>query len=238
MSRISVLLAVVSGLVCVSSAQAASLQVSPISLDLTAPARTSSVTLRNNTDGTTNVQIRAYKWTQVAGIDQLMPANDVIVSPPAATLRPDTTYTIRVAHLGAPSQKIEQSYRLLIDELPDINVRRRNTVINFATQYSIPVFFSDQSASADLRWKMQRKGKELVIEATNSGTRHAKVANLSASTPGARVSFGSGLNGYVLPGSTMRWAVAVGSIRTGDKVTIKAEGDDYAVNQSVVVSGH
>ncbi len=84
MSRISVLLAVVSGLVCVSSVQAASLQVSPISLDLTAPARTSSVTLRNNTDGTTNVQIRAYKWTQVAGVDQLMPANDVIVSPPAA----------------------------------------------------------------------------------------------------------------------------------------------------------
>lgn len=92
MSRISVLLAVVSGLVCVSSVQAASLQVSPISLDLTAPARTSSVTLRNNTDGTTNVQIRAYKWTQVAGVDQLMPANDVIVSPPAAALRRHNLY--------------------------------------------------------------------------------------------------------------------------------------------------
>lgn len=237
MSRISVSLAVVSGLAYVSSVQAASLQVSPISLDLTAPARTSSVTLRNNTDGTTNVQIRVYKWTQVAGIDQLMPTEDVIVSPPAATLQPGKAYTIRVAHLDRPVQKIEESYRLLIDELPDINVRRRNTVINFATQYSIPVFFSHQSASADLSWKVQRKGKELMIEATNTGTRHAKVANLSASTPGSRVSFGGGLNGYVLPGSTMHWAVAAGSIRAGDKVTITAQGDDYAVNQSVVVSG-
>ncbi|MGQ5719978.1 hypothetical protein [Pseudochrobactrum asaccharolyticum] len=47
MSRLSVPLALVCGLVFVSATQAASLQVSPVPLDLTAPTRTASLTLRN-----------------------------------------------------------------------------------------------------------------------------------------------------------------------------------------------
>lgn len=235
MCRLSVLLVAVSGLVCVSSVQAASLQVSPISLDLTAPARTSSITLRNISDGSTNVQIRIYKWTQVAGVDQLTPATDVIVSPPAAKILPEKAYTIRVAHLIAPAKKDEESYRLLIDELPEINVRRPKTNVNFLTQYSIPVFFSDHSASADLRWKVERKGKELVVEATNKGNRHAKIAGLTVSTPNSHVNFGAGLNGYVLPGSTMHWSISAGSIQSGSLVNITAKGDDYDIKQAAVV---
>lgn len=237
MSRFTVLLASVSGLVCVSSVQAASLQVSPVSLDLTAPVRASSITLRNNSDDRSNVQIRVYKWTQVAGKDQLTPATEVIVSPPAAALQPDKAYTIRVVHLTAPSRSSEESYRLLIDELPEINVRRRAAAVNLATRYSIPVFFSDRSATADLHWKIQRSGKELMIEATNTGNRHAKVANLTASTSSSQVNFGGGLNGYVLPGSTVRWTASAGPIQVGSHVNITAKGDDYAVNQTAMVSG-
>lgn len=237
MARLSVLLAVVSGLVFTSNVQGASLQVSPISLDLAEPARTASLTLRNQSDEPINLQIRVYKWTQEAGTDQLVPANDVIVSLPAAKLQPGKAYTIRVARLNVPATRVEQSYRLRIDELPDINVRRPSTFVNFVARYSIPVFFSDRAATADLRWTIQRSGKQLVIEATNNGNRHAKVANLSAVATGGRVSFGAGLNGYVLPGSTMRWTATAGSIKTGSRVTITAKGDDYAVNQTAVVSG-
>lgn len=238
MTRLSMFLAAVSGLVCAGHVQAASLQVSPVSLDLTAPSRTSSITLRNDSDGLTNVQIRVYKWTQVEGKDQLTPATDVIVSPPAAKLQPDKAYTIRVVHLNTPAKSSEESYRLLIDELPEVNVRRRNAIVDFATRYSIPVFFSDHSASADLRWTVQRSGKNLVVEATNSGNRHAKLANLTAVTSAGRVNFGAGLNGYVLPGSTMRWTAAAGSIQAGSHINITAKGDDYAVNQAAVVTGH
>lgn len=237
MLRVSVLAAAVYGVVCVSSAQAASLQVSPISLDLTAPARTSSVTLSNKSNGSTNIQIRAFKWTQIAGIDQLAPANEVIVSPPAATLPPGKSYTIRVAHLNTPVQKSEESYRLLIDELPEVNVRRRTSSVSFTTQYSIPVFFNDPSASANLHWKVLRKGKNLEVEVTNTGNRHAKIVNLSVATPSKHVNFGAGLNGYVLPGSTNSWTANAGSIQTNSHVTITSKGDDYDVNQAAVVSG-
>ncbi len=236
MSRLSVPLALVCGLVFVSATQAASLQVSPVSLDLTAPARTASLTLRNESDSPSNVQIRVFKWTQANGADQLTPATDVVVSPPATQVQPGKAYTIRVAHTDAPTQKIEESYRLLIDELPEVNVHRRRTSVDLITRYSIPVFFSDRSASADVSWSVQRKGKNLVVEATNNGKRHAKLANLAVAATGKPVSFGAGLNGYVLPGSTMRWTAAAGPINAGSHVTITAKGDDYAVNQTAVVS--
>lgn len=236
MSRLFVPLAFVCGLVFVSATQAASLQVSPVSIDLTAPSRTASLTLRNQSDSPSNIQIRVFKWTQTSGTDQLTPAKDVVVSPPATQVQPGKAYTIRIVHLETPAQKSEESYRLLIDELPQINVRRRRTLVDLVTRYSIPVFFSDRSASADLNWSVQRKGKNLVVEAANNGKRHAKLANLTAASAGKRISFGDGLNGYVLPGSTMRWTAAAGPIKAGAHVTITAKGDDYTVNQTAVVS--
>ncbi|WP_244510140.1 molecular chaperone [Rhizobium sp. AC27/96] len=149
--------------------RAASLQVSPVSIDLAAPALASSVSLRNNNDRPVNAQVRVFKWTQVGGEDQLVPTSEVVASPPAATLQPGTTYTLRVARVGQPVTNGESAYRLLIDELPDVNVRRPGNDVKLVVRYSIPVFFNDRSANADLRWNIRREGGSLVAEATNTG---------------------------------------------------------------------
>lgn len=238
MRKLLALLAVVPGLIMAQDVRAASLQVSPVSVDLTAPAQASSVNLRNNGDRPVNVQVRVYKWTQSGGEDQLTPTRDVVASPPAATLQPGTTYTIRVARTAAPVTSGEDTYRLLVDELPDVNVRRPADAINLVLRYSIPVFFADRAAGADLRWEVRRDGGNLVVEATNSGSRHAKIANLAVASPAGQVSFGQGLNGYVLPGSTRRWTAQGGQrIQPGASVNITANGDDYAVNQTATVAG-
>ena len=239
MRRLLALLAVVPGLVFAQDGRAASLQVSPVTVDLTAPAQAASVNLRNNGDRPVNVQVRVYGWTQSGGDDQLAPAKDVVASPPAATLQPGTTYTIRVARTAAPVTAGEETYRLLVDELPDVNVRRPADAVNLVIRYSIPVFFADRSAGAELRWDVRRDGGGLVVEATNTGNRHAKIANLTVASPAGRVSFGQGLNGYVLPGATRRWTAAAGGqrIQPGSSVNITANGDDYAVNQTATVAG-
>lgn len=228
-----------SGLAALSivPAHAAALQVSPVTLDLTVPNRTASINLRNTDDDPTNVQVRIYKWSQVNGQDRLTPATNVVASPPATTVLPGNTYTIRLAHLNAGSIKGEEDYRLLIDELPNINVRRRNTSVQFVTRYSIPVFFSDRAATADLSWTVRRRGTSLDVVAANNGNRHAKIADLTITAGKNSLHFGAGLNGYVLPGSTMRWSSASGAIKAGSHVTITAKGDDYAVNKTAVVSG-
>ncbi|PRD51175.1 fimbrial biogenesis chaperone [Phyllobacterium myrsinacearum] len=216
---------------------AAPLQVSPISVDLTAPSQTATVNLRNEGDRPVNVQVRVFSWTQVNGEDQLAPSRNVIASPPAATLQPGTTYTIRLARIAPPLTSGEESYRLLIDQLPEVNIRRPAASVSMALRYSLPVFFTERAAGADLQWTIRRSGKTLIAEATNTGNRHAKIAGLAVASKAGKVSFGEGLNGYVLPGTTRRWIAAAGAqpIQPGASVTVTAKGDDYAVNQTVVV---
>lgn len=226
------------GVMSGAEGRAASLQVSPVSIDLAAPALASSVSLRNNNDRPVNAQVRVFKWTQVGGEDQLVPTSEVVASPPAATLQPGTTYTLRVARVGQPVTNGESAYRLLIDELPDVNVRRPGNDVKLVVRYSIPVFFNDRSANADLRWNIRREGGSLVAEATNTGNRHAKIANLAVASSAAQVSFGRGLNGYVLPGSTKRWtSTGAQRLQPGVSVNITASGDDFAVKQTTIVTG-
>jgi fimbrial chaperone protein len=228
---------IASTLAITTNAWASPLQVSPVSVDLTSPAQSASVNLRNNGDKPVNIQVRVFAWSQSGGEDQLKPSHDVVASPPAATLLPGTTYTIRVARVAPPLKAGEETYRLLIDQLPDVNVRRPAGTVDLAIRYSIPVFFANSGAGAELKWDVRRQGKSLIAEATNTGNRHAKLAGLTLSGPSGKVSFGEGLNGYVLPGSTRRWTVdaGAGSIRSGNSVNITAKGNDYAVNQKVVV---
>lgn len=220
------------------TALAASLQVSPVSVDLTAPGQTSTVNLRNEGDRPVNVQVRVFSWTQVNGEDKLTPSRDVVASPPAATLQPGTTYTIRIARIAPPLKSGEETYRLLVDQLPEVNIRRPSSAVDLAIRYSIPVFFAERAAGAELKWNISREGKTLIAEATNVGNRHAKIAGLAVASKAGTVSFGEGLNGYVLPGSTRRWTVSAGAqrIQPGASVNVTAKGDDYAVNQTVVVT--
>src|ERR1700694_5222625 len=81
-------------------AQAGSLQVAPVLVDVTAPGAASTVTLRN--EGTTPIdaQIRVFRWSLVDGQEKLEPTDDVIASPPSVTLTPNGQYIARIARVS------------------------------------------------------------------------------------------------------------------------------------------
>ena len=47
----------------------------------------------------------------------LTPTNDVVASPPLASLQPNTDYTVRVVRTRKDPAVKEEAYRLLVDEL-------------------------------------------------------------------------------------------------------------------------
>lgn len=198
----------------ISPTHAASLRISPIGLDLPASQRAASFTLANTADEPVNLQLRAFQWRQVNGQDILEPASDLMVSPPAVTVPPNASYTVRVARTTMTPVATELSYRLLIDELPqpsDPRTVAQNVAIILRT--SLPVFFSAPKAKADLHWRLWLNGGSLYAEVTNSGDRHAKISGLSVMSEKSdrqqTYSFGSGLNGYVLAGARKRFELAL-----------------------------
>src|SRR2546421_595293 len=76
------------GLLCAFSslAEANSLRVAPILLDVSAPGATTTLNLRNEGAEKLHVQIRVFRWTGTHTEPTLEPTSDVVVSPPAAAL--------------------------------------------------------------------------------------------------------------------------------------------------------
>ena len=69
-----------------ASADAASLQIMPVNIDVPAPGAASKVTITNAGGEGANIQIRVFKWVQTNGKDELVETRDVVASPPAVKL--------------------------------------------------------------------------------------------------------------------------------------------------------
>jgi fimbrial chaperone protein len=212
--------------------QAASLQVTPVLVEVPAPGATATLKLRNEGAKPLDAQIRIFRWTQVDGEDSLTPTDDVVASPPQASLRANTDYTVRIVRTVKEAVAKEESYRLLVDELPAAASGAPATV-NIALRYSIPVFFTAAGGSAPkLSFDLQQRANKPVIVVNNAGDRRIRLAKLKFTDgKGAVANFGDGLAGYVLGHSGRVFAVPAGAkgFGAGGVVSMSAQGDNGPV---------
>lgn len=200
--------AIALGLAC-SQARASGLQVSPVTLSLLATQNADGLWLSNTGENVVHAQVRVYHWTQEGGEDKLTPSRGLVISPPALQLAAGDKQLIRVIRVGAPPNgagAAEDSYRVVIDELPIENKDTKG--LQFVLHYSVPIFVEPTGGEVapQLRWSLQRNGDHATIEVANNGSAHAQLADLVyVDGAGKRVDVAAGLIGYVLPGATMRW---------------------------------
>ena len=149
--------------------------------------------------------MRVFRWSQVGGADRLEPTDEVVASPPVVTLRSNTDYAVRLVHQGPMPAHGEESYRVLIDELPSAESRVNG--VSLLVRQSIPVFFSARDrADAQVTWRLEKADGALV--GVNAGDRRLRVSDLKlADDSAAHISGGGGLRGYVLGHSTVRWTL-------------------------------
>ncbi len=226
------------GLAATAPARASSLQVSPISLEMLAPAAAATLTLHNGGSEPVNAQIRLYRWSQENGEDQLLPTEAVVASPPMTTLPPGAEYTLRVIRTAPGPVAAPEAYRLIVDEIPNGRARQSRSVA-LVVRYSIPVFFYPRyGAAAKLAWTIEKIGGRAFLAATNSGDQHVRLAELSVrGASGKATSFGKGLVGYVLGRSTMRWAApgALAGLASGQAVSVNAQTNLGPIKASSIV---
>ncbi len=220
---------------------AASLRISPIGLDLASSERAGSMTLVNTGADPVNLQLRIFKWTQVNGEEVLTPTTEMLVSPPATSIPPGASYTVRVARESNAPVHDELSYRVFIDELPKpVDPRTLGQGVSMVLRTSLPVFVVDPKAFAKLTWRVWEDADGLHAEATNSGQRHAKIVGLTVRPEsGAPLVFGAGLNGYVLSGSHKRFDLKLKPgtkpLATGEAVKLTASDGGQAIEESLHV---
>jgi fimbrial chaperone protein len=220
-------------------AGAASLSVAPVIIDLPAPTSASSLRIRNDGQKPINVQVRLFRWIQKNGEDVLLPTSDVVASPPMATLKPTGENIVRVVRTSKRPVQGEESYRMLVDELPDPSRRVSGTVVLVVRQ-SIPIFFSQTDpANPAANWSVKRGEGGYKVTVTNGSAKRLKISNLTLSNGKTTVAQRKGLVGYALGKSTVSWFLpaTAGSRVSGRSVSISADSEVGRIDATASVSG-
>lgn len=215
--------------------EAASLRVSPTTVHLIAPDSAATLDVSNEAGRPINVQIRVFRWTQEGGVDRLEPTTDVVASPPAAELAADATYVVRVVRVAKAPVAKEESYRVVVDEVPDPR-RRQAGAVSLVVRHSIPVFFRDaDSSAARVTWSLRPSGSSIVLVARNEGQSHLRLSDIVLSQDGRQFAGYEGLLGYVLEGSTMEWPIPLSGAPASGPVTLSAQTQAGPLNANISI---
>lgn len=226
MIRPFVLLALLLASLSPAPGSAASLSVSPIRLDVIHPGNTARLTLRNNGPRPMNAQVRVFQWSNVNGKDNFAETRNVIVSPPIATLPANGEMHIRLLRATNAPVQGEESYRVVVDEIPDAN-RVQNVGITIAIRYALPLFvISPEASKPQVSWSVRMVGGKRMLVATNNGDVHLRIANLTV----GNLKLGKGLQGYVLGRSTRYFDLPRNANPSG---ALSADTDQGRLNASL-----
>ncbi len=237
-------LAAISRLACtilalgLSQALASSLQVTPVRIQVDLPAAASTVTVSNPGDTPLAAQLRVFKWMRSGGKDTLAPTKDVVASPPLAKLAPGQPYVVRIIRVSKAPLNGEETYRLLVDEIPDLRASVPSFGPRFAIRQSIPVFFTDPAAAPKLSWAATVRNGKLLLTARNEGGRRVRISALNVTNEsGASLGFGENFIGYVFGRSSEQWTAAAPKkgFAPGGTITILAQGDNGPIKATAKI---
>jgi fimbrial chaperone protein len=201
-------------------ASASGLQIAPTSLELAAAGPAQALWLTNTGDHDIRAQVRAYQWSQNGGKDALEPTQSLVASPPMVSIPSGGRQLVRVIRTGQQAASGEQTYRLLVDELP--LEAAKGTGVQYVLRYSVPVFVGGGGKPA-LAWSESTGQGTLDLTVSNTGSAHAQISEVNLVQAGAApVAIVPGLLGYVLPGSTMHWTIALPSGASTTNASLKA----------------
>ena len=219
------------------AAKAQALSVLPVNIFLTPGQRAATLTVTNQGNSGTAIQIRGYAWSQKDGDDQLTVSDALVVSPPIASIAPGATQVVRLILRQAPEGR-EDTYRILVDQIPP---PAESGIVHIVLRLSIPIFAQPATAAVpQVQFHIECDAGNMFLVGINDGLRHEVIRDIVLSTSdGGKLKEASGALPYILAGATRRWPIAAqcplplpdGTLR------LTAHSDTGAIEQQVRVVG-
>jgi len=216
-------------------ASAGSFMVTPVRITLSASQSVTPITVRNESQETTVVQVDVVAWTQRDGADVYTATREILATPPIFTLKPGASQIVRIGLRRDADPARELAYRVFLQEVPP-PPKAEFKGLRVALRMGIPVFVLPPAAVApQLRWRAQamREGG-LSLSLRNDGNAHIQVMEVRLAHPAEREIAAERTPVYVLPGQSQGWRMK-GSAPSGATVRLRARTDGADVDTDLKV---
>lgn len=211
------------------------MSVVPVNILMAPGEKAATLTVTNHGTGNTAIQIRAYAWSQKGDEDQLTASDDVVVSPPLATLAPGADQVVRLILRKTPQGR-EATYRILLDQIPPPS---EPGVVHIVLRLSIPIFAQPQTrATQNVQYHIEIDAGQMVLIGVNDGLRHDAIRDIElTASDGRKLKAAPGSSPYILSGDTRRWNIAAQAPLPLPSETLRLTGhsDAGAVEEQVRV---
>lgn len=223
-------------------ADAASFQVDPVNLALSAASTNGMLAIRNLADEPVRVQVSVFMWNQTSeGEVDLQPTHDLVFFPSILSIASHEARNIRIS--AAPngnfaSSTVEKSYRVIVEELlPPMKASLPTATLRVLTRMSVPIFVVPAASKpAPQVEKLSVQGHDATFVVTNAGTKHFMIrsVHLSVTARDGRKLFETSVGGwYVLAQGLRAYKVVLpaAACSTGAVLTVDLETDVGKVTQ-------
>ena len=188
---------------------AVSIELTPLQIKLSANAKVAVSMVRNAGTEESVMQVTLNKWTLDGERYAYAQSQELVFTPATFRLAPGKQQIVRVSLLAGPPAANENSYRLLVEEVPpppSPNVTQTRLVV----RHDLPVFVMQTEApklALDISLDCAVDGARLRL--TNTGNVHTRLHSVVLhGTPVAQVLGSWDTFDYLLPNARKSWGLA------------------------------
>lgn len=204
------------------------IRVRPTKLVVSPESKAETISIVSDGSIARRFEVTVVAWQQTNEGEKTIPSEALIVSPPAFTLKPNLPQVLRVLRVGPPDTQVEQSFRLLINEITTPPTGPATGIPVVALNMSLPVFLSpSQSATEafDLELSPPQRSVEgkstRTLTLSNRGRLHVQGSQVLRLRGGKEFGEPIPLFGYALPGSTRTWSLDLGGLVGADALRVR-----------------
>jgi len=175
--------------------------VSPVRIYMKPKDKAVAVTITNDGDKELVMQADLYSWKQKTdGKDELELTEDLLLTPPIIKLPGKSRQVVRLARLHRTKTDQQQTYRMVVREIPEALPSTGNLQLQIAIAFSLPVFITPPNAKYKLDCTASRSAVDTVsVTCENTGKAYAQLVELGLSSSSGQTFNGHISGGYILP---------------------------------------
>jgi len=225
------------------TASAAALSLVPVRIALTDKQPISAITVRNDGDEATVVQLEVSQWSQADGKDVYAATAEILATPPIFTVPPGGSQLVRIGLRRAADAEQELTYRVFLQEIPPPPTPGFKG-LHVALRFGVPVFVAAAKAKRDvapvaaLQWRTHVvPGTGLTLTADNTAAAHVQVTRFNLTLPAdSKMLAERKAPKYILPGQHGDWQIELTPAPVaGTSLHVSAETDAGSVEADVMV---